>query len=29
MFTPKTQTVKPEDAFENTGFERWFEIAKS
>jgi hypothetical protein len=25
MLTPKKQTVKPRDAFENTAFQQWFE----
>jgi hypothetical protein len=25
MFTPKTRTDKPGDAFENIAFEQWFE----
>jgi hypothetical protein len=28
VFTPKKRTVKPEDAFENTAFEQWFENVK-
>jgi hypothetical protein len=29
MFKPKKRTIQPGDAFENTAFERWFEIVKS
>jgi hypothetical protein len=28
MFTPKTRTVKPRDAFENAAVQQWFENVK-